>query len=158
CLWLRAALLRKECSRVSRWFAWFAHCGPAKRECCRRSSPARRCTKLTDRLGKAGRTSGMTTVELTGNNLALEQLYDIVHKRSAANLADSARTGVVASRAVVERCVEADNAIYGVNTGFGRMAGTRISREQIKELQRNLVRSHACGVGEPLSEAETRAM
>src|ERR1700689_1868245 len=62
------------------------------------------------------------------------------------------------SRAVVERLIESDAAVYGVNTGFGKMASVRISREQIRALQVNLVRSHACGVGAPLSEHETRAM
>jgi histidine ammonia-lyase len=63
-----------------------------------------------------------------------------------------------ASRAVIERLVASNAAVYGVNTGFGKMASVRISREQIGTLQVNLVRSHACGVGAPLSEAETRAM
>ncbi len=48
--------------------------------------------------------------------------------------------------------------VYGVNTGFGKMASVRISRDQIRQLQVNLVRSHACGVGAPLTEHETRAM
>src|SRR5881227_385835 len=47
---------------------------------------------------------------------------------------------------------------YGINTGFGKLASVRISTEQLRELQLNLVRSTACGVGPPLSEAETRAM
>jgi histidine ammonia-lyase len=59
---------------------------------------------------------------------------------------------------VVERLVESNTTVYGVNTGFGKMASVRISREQIQQLQVNLVRSHACGVGAPLSEPETRAM
>jgi histidine ammonia-lyase len=59
---------------------------------------------------------------------------------------------------VIERLIASDQAVYGVNTGFGKMASVRISREQIGELQLNLVRSHACGVGTALSEHETRAM
>ena len=51
-----------------------------------------------------------------------------------------------------------DAAVYGVNTGFGKMASTRISHGEIRHLQLNLVRSHACGVGAPLSEPVTRAM
>jgi histidine ammonia-lyase len=65
---------------------------------------------------------------------------------------------MLASRAVIERLIASDQAVYGVNTGFGKMASVRISREQIGELQLNLVRSHACGVGTALSEHETRAM
>jgi histidine ammonia-lyase len=62
-----------------------------------------------------------------------------------------------ASRAVVERLVASGAAAYGINTGFGKLASVRISTEQVRQLQVNLVRSHACGVGAPLSEAETRA-
>jgi histidine ammonia-lyase len=65
---------------------------------------------------------------------------------------------VLASRAVIERILTEERTVYGVNTGFGQLADVRISSERIKELQVNLLRSHSCGVGEPLSEAETRAM
>jgi len=74
------------------------------------------------------------------------------------SLAPAARDNMLASRAVVERLIESGAAVYGVNTGFGKMASVRISREQIRQLQVNLVRSHACGVGAPLAEPETRAM
>ncbi len=63
-----------------------------------------------------------------------------------------------ASRAVIEKLVGAGSAVYGVNTGFGKMAATRISPDEIRHLQLNLVRSHACGVGGPLSEPATRGM
>jgi histidine ammonia-lyase len=63
-----------------------------------------------------------------------------------------------ASRAVVERVVASGATAYGINTGFGKLASVRISAEQVRQLQVNLVRSHASGVGAPLSEAETRAM
>jgi len=73
-------------------------------------------------------------------------------------LALSALERVDASRAVIERAVRSEAAAYGVNTGFGKMASTRISRDEIRALQTNLVRCHACGSGPPLSEFETRAM
>ena len=63
-----------------------------------------------------------------------------------------------ASRAIVDRVVSSGETAYGINTGFGKLASVRISTEQVRQLQVNLVRSHACGVGAPLSEAETRAM
>ena len=62
------------------------------------------------------------------------------------------------SRAVIDGLIESDRAVYGVNTGFGKMATVRISREEIRHLQLNLVRSHAAGVGAPLAEPETRAV
>src|SRR5437870_1200910 len=63
-----------------------------------------------------------------------------------------------ASRTVVDRLVASGKTAYGINTGFGKLASVRISTEQVRQLQVNLVRSHACGVGEPLSQPETRAM
>src|SRR5262247_4835081 len=63
-----------------------------------------------------------------------------------------------ASRAVVDKLVASGKTAYGINTGFGKLASVRISSEQVRQLQVNLVRSHACGVGEPLSIPETRAI
>ena len=65
---------------------------------------------------------------------------------------------VLASRKVVEEIIERDSVVYGVTTGFGKLSDVRIPRDGLRELQLNLVRSHACGIGEPLSEAEVRAM
>ncbi len=62
------------------------------------------------------------------------------------------------SRAAVEAILQRGSAIYGVNTGFGRLCDYAVPPDQLQALQRNLVRSHACGVGEPLSAGETRAM
>ncbi len=100
----------------------------------------------------------MDTVHIDGEHLTLEQLLDVVERGARAELAAPARERMKASRAVIERVIESGASVYGVNTGFGKLASVRISREQIQELQLNLVRSHACGVGAPLSETETRAM
>jgi histidine ammonia-lyase len=97
-------------------------------------------------------------VAIDGEHLTLESLYSIVFDRAEAEVAASARERMNASRAVVERLIEAGTAVYGVNTGFGKMASTRISRDEIRQLQLNLVRSHACGVGAPLGETTVRAM
>jgi histidine ammonia-lyase len=97
-------------------------------------------------------------VLLTGNDLQLEEFDAVARGKAGVALAEEARRRVEASRMVIEQCVASDAAVYGVNTGFGRMASKRISREEIRELQTNLVRSHACGIGPPLSEYETRGM
>jgi histidine ammonia-lyase len=97
-------------------------------------------------------------VAIDGEQLTLESLYSIVFDRAEAEIDASARERMNASRAVVERLIEAGGAVYGVNTGFGKMASTRISRDEIRQLQLNLVRSHACGVGAPLGESTVRAM
>ena len=100
----------------------------------------------------------MTVIEIAGNELTLSQLYDVALREREVKLAPEARIRMKASRAVVERLIESDAVAYGINTGFGKLANVRIPHDQIRQLQVNLVRSHACGVGAPLSEAETRAM
>jgi histidine ammonia-lyase len=65
---------------------------------------------------------------------------------------------VARSRQVIESILKTGQTVYGVNTGFGKLADVRIAPEHLAELQANLVRSHACGLGEPLSEPESRAM
>ncbi len=95
-------------------------------------------------------------VELTGNNLTTEQFRQVVFERAPVALAPSARKAVEGSRAVVEKLITDGKVAYGVTTGFGDLAGVRIKPEELKAVQLNLLRSHASGVGEPLSEAETR--
>src|SRR3984893_15798745 len=98
------------------------------------------------------------TVHLTGNDLSFEHLYEVSLHGAEVSLTSEARARMLASRAVIERIVAAETTAYGVNTGFGDLAEVRISPDQIRTLQVNLVRSHACGVGAPLSEGETRAL
>ncbi len=97
-------------------------------------------------------------IQIDGEHLTIEELHRLVFDGATAELAPAARERMKASRAVIERMIESDAAVYGVNTGFGKMASTRISHGEIRHLQLNLVRSHACGVGAPLSEQATRAM
>ena len=100
----------------------------------------------------------MSAIQIDGEHLDFAQLYRVVFEGTPVELAPQARERMLASRAVIERLIASDQAVYGVNTGFGKMASVRISREQIGELQVNLVRSHSCGMGAALSEHETRAM
>jgi histidine ammonia-lyase len=97
-------------------------------------------------------------VQLTGNDLTFAQLYDVALHGAKVSLAQDAIERMKASRAIVDRVVSSGETAYGINTGFGKLASVRISTEQVRQLQVNLVRSHACGVGASLSEAETRAM
>jgi histidine ammonia-lyase len=98
------------------------------------------------------------SVALTGNDLTFSQLYDVALRSEQVQLTAAAAERMNASRAVVDRLVASGATAYGINTGFGKLASVRISTEQVRQLQVNLVRSHACGLGAPLSEAETRAM
>ena len=100
----------------------------------------------------------MTRIAIDGERLTLENLYSIVFDKAEAEIPASARERMSASRAVIEKLAEADAVVYGVTTGFGKMASTRISHDEVRHLQLNLVRSHACGVGTPLSEPAVRAM
>src|ERR1700685_1173334 len=97
-------------------------------------------------------------VQLTGNDLTFAQLYDVALHGAKVSLAPDAIERMKAPPAIVERVVSSGETAYGINTGFGKLASVRISTEQVRQLQVNLVRSHACGVGAPLSEPETRAM
>jgi histidine ammonia-lyase len=98
------------------------------------------------------------SIVLTGNDLTFDQLYAVALHNEAVSLSPAAVTRMKASRAVVDRLVAANETAYGINTGFGKLASVRISAEQVRQLQINLVRSHACGIGTPLSVPETRAM
>src|SRR5437867_2171799 len=101
---------------------------------------------------------GPATIELNGNDLTFDQLYSVALQEEKVSLSRVAAERMNASRAVVDRLVTSGKTAYGINTGFGKLASVRISTEQVRQLQVNLVRSHACGVGEPLSRAETRAI
>jgi histidine ammonia-lyase len=94
---------------------------------------------------------------LSGSDLTLTDLLSIADDRAEVGLAPDARTRVAASRAVVDRKAAGDEAVYGVNTGFGNFAETRIDRHDLAALQLNLLRSHAAGVDTPLPVRTVRA-
>ena len=94
---------------------------------------------------------------LDGSHLTLTDLLAIADNRAAVGVAPEARTRVAASRAVVDHKAEGAEAVYGVNTGFGSFAETRIDKRDLAALQLNLLRSHAAGVGAPLPVRVVRA-
>jgi len=102
--------------------------------------------------------SPKTTIKLNGNDLTFDQLYAVALQDAKVWLARIACEKMDASRAVVDKLIVSGKTAYGINTGFGKLASVRISTEQVRQLQVNLVRSHCCGVGEPLSKSETRAI
>jgi len=87
-----------------------------------------------------------TTIELNGNDLTFDQLYAVALHGEKVSLSRVAAERMNASRGVVDRLVASGETAYGINTGFGKLASVRISAEQVRQLQVNLVRSHACGV------------
>lgn len=100
----------------------------------------------------------MKTLSIDGNSLTIAELCEVAENRRPVELASAARKNVEKARALVESLLKSNRTAYAVNTGVGKLSDVRIRPNQIRELQLNLVRSHAAGVGEPLSESETRAM
>jgi histidine ammonia-lyase len=105
-------------------------------------------------------TTGVTlgVLELNGQPLSLQNIHQVANGSMDAVIAPAARQRITASQAVVERIVASNETAYGINTGFGKLSDVRIGPGDLQQLQRNLVRSHACGLGEPLEEAEVRGM
>src|SRR5436190_8309566 len=97
-------------------------------------------------------------MELNGQKLTLVEIAAVAIEHEIVQVSSSARPRVLASRKIIEGIIARDAAVYGVSTGFGKLADVRIPRDALAELQLNLVRSHACGIGDPLSEPEVRAM
>ena len=100
----------------------------------------------------------MESVILDGQSLTLAEIEAVAVDCCRVDVAPASRERMNASRALVEQIVAAGQTVYGVNTGFGKLADVRISNDHLAQLQTNLVRSHAGGVGQPMSEAEARAM
>jgi len=93
---------------------------------------------------------------LDGNGLTLDDLVRVARNFESVELSEEAKRRVWASRDTVERMAGEEKLVYGLTTGFGEFAQVKISAEQRRELQVNLLRSHACGVGKPLSEEAVR--
>jgi histidine ammonia-lyase len=100
----------------------------------------------------------MRALHLNGNDLTLEDLSEVVYHKRPVLLAPDARQAVERARAVVDDILATNQVAYAITTGVGKLSDVRISPEQSRELQVNLLRSHAVGVGEPLTEPEVRAM
>ncbi|HEY4284036.1 MAG TPA: histidine ammonia-lyase [Chthoniobacterales bacterium] len=97
-------------------------------------------------------------MELRGQPLTLSQIAAVALGSEPVHISPSVHARIGASRAVIERIVADDTVAYGVTTGFGKLADVRVPRADLRDLQLNLVRSHACGIGAPLPEPEVRAM
>src|SRR5918995_7454117 len=96
-------------------------------------------------------------IRLDGHSLTLDQLIAIADHGEAVGIAADAAALVTAARAVVDRKAYGEEPVYGINTGFGSFAEVRVAPDELAVLQRNLVRSHAAGVGEPLPVRAVRA-
>ena len=97
-------------------------------------------------------------MQLNGQQLTLAEIAAVALGNDKVEISAAARSRILASRKVIDEIIERDTVVYGVNTGFGKLADVRVPHNELRELQLNLVRSHACGIGRPLSEPEVRAM
>ena len=96
-------------------------------------------------------------IEIDGGSITLEQTAAVSDGAEVA-LAPLANKRIARARAFVEDIISRGEVVYGINTGFGALADVTISSDKLRELQINLVRSHACGIGEPLPDRAVRAM
>jgi histidine ammonia-lyase len=97
-------------------------------------------------------------VTLTGNTLSMEEIKRILHDNEPVEACPLSMKKVDDSRKAVEEIVASGKVIYGITTGFGKFSDVFISRDDVETLQINLIRSHACGIGEPFPETISRLM
>ena len=90
----------------------------------------------------------MADVEIDGQSLTIEEAICVANGNNTAVLANSARKRMEQSRKGVEQIIDSGKVVYGINTGFGAMSSVRIEGEDLEQLQTNLIKSHACGVGD----------
>src|SRR5690349_635908 len=97
-------------------------------------------------------------VSIDGAHLSFPEVHRVSTTGDPVRIPPEAITAMQRSRAIVEKLAAGDDPVYAVNTGVGLLADVRVPAEQLEQLQRNVVRSHACGVGQPLAREEVRAM
>jgi histidine ammonia-lyase len=100
----------------------------------------------------------LSKVILDGNTLSSSEIWRIALGKSDLDVSDSSWTRIVKSRKVVDDILDSGEIVYGINTGFGALVNQTISNEDLHQLQNNLIRSHATGIGENMSESSVRAM
>jgi len=100
----------------------------------------------------------MNIVTLDGESLELKDIVNVARNNYKAVISDKAYERIIKSRRIVEEYVNTDRVAYGITTGFGKFSDVAISQEDSKELQRNLIISHACGTGDNFSREEVRGI
>ncbi|WP_026564866.1 histidine ammonia-lyase, partial [Bacillus sp. UNC41MFS5] len=97
-------------------------------------------------------------ITLTGQNLTLKQMKEILFGHQKVSASEMSMEAARKSREAVERIVSESKVVYGITTGFGKFSDVLINKDHVQDLQLNLIRSHACGVGEPFPEVVAKAM
>jgi histidine ammonia-lyase len=97
--------------------------------------------------------------QLDGESITMELLWEMTNNSQAQfQISESSKKKVIVSRTYIEDRIKKGDVMYGVNTGFGAFSSVRISDQDIEELQRNLIRSHSVGIGEPFTKLQSKAM
>lgn len=102
--------------------------------------------------------SFMTTIKIDGNSLTLEDIVNVARHHYLIELTPVAIVEIEESRQYVDELVQSGEVVYGITTGFGNFSNVRISKEEAKSLQKNLIISHACGIGECFNSEVVRAI
>ncbi|WML57477.1 histidine ammonia-lyase [Neobacillus sp. PS2-9] len=97
-------------------------------------------------------------ITLTGESLTLEQMKEVLYRGQKVRASEKSMEAVKKSREAVDRIVSESRVVYGITTGFGKFSDVLIDKNHVQDLQLNLIRSHACGVGEPFPEIVSKAM
>ena len=100
----------------------------------------------------------MKEIRIDGNSLVIEEVVRVSRKNISVALTEESAEKIHRARKIVDDFVDEEKVIYGITTGFGKFSDVMISKEEAKQLQKNLIMSHACGVGEPFSEEIVRAV
>ena len=87
-------------------------------------------------------------IVLSGHDLTIEEVIEIGSGGCIVRLSEDARERMQITRSAIDSILESGGVVYGVNTGFGALSSVRIDNDEVAKLQENLIRSHACGVGE----------
>src|SRR5690554_3583660 len=98
----------------------------------------------------------MVTIE--NGKLTIEEFIKVTREKETLTLSEATRQRILASRRMLEKAAAGTQAVYGVNTGFGKFSEVKIGKDELKKLQRNLILSHACGIGNPMRTEEVRGM
>ncbi|MFW5889188.1 MAG: histidine ammonia-lyase [Bacillota bacterium] len=97
-------------------------------------------------------------ITINGENLNLDKFIKVVVDKEKVKVAEPAKKRVEKAQIYVQQVLESEDPTYGINTGFGKLSNVSISKDKTNQLQENLIKSHACGVGEKLSETTVRGM
>lgn len=100
----------------------------------------------------------METILITGHSLTLEELAEVCRKDAQVALSFEAKQNILESRQVVDTLVDEAAVVYGITTGFGKFSDVTITQDECKQLQRNLIVTHAVGAGEPFSRDVARGI